>query len=54
MLFCLASGTLSQNAGVTERTVLKHGHQGTVEREARTNLLLTWQGRDALPALLVQ
>jgi hypothetical protein len=52
LLFCLASDTPWQRAGVTERTVLNMVIKGLVEREVGARLSLTRQGRDALAALL--
>lgn len=52
LLFCLASDTAWQPAGVTEKTVLNMVIKGLVEREAGAHLSLTRQGRDALAALL--
>ena len=53
LLFCLASATSWQKAGVTERTVLNMVIRGMVERELGAYLSLTRQGREALAALLV-
>jgi hypothetical protein len=52
LLFCLASGTPWQKAGVAERTVSNMVTRGMVDRQPDTHLLLTRQGREALVALL--
>jgi hypothetical protein len=52
LLFCLASGTPWQQAGVTERAVLNMALKGMINREAGVHLSLTRQGRDALDALI--
>ena len=52
LLFCLASDTPWQRAGVTEKTVLNMVIKGMVQRGAGAHLSVTRQGRDALAALL--
>jgi hypothetical protein len=52
LLFCLASATPWQKAGVTERTVLNMVIRGIVEREPGAQLSLTRQGREAFVALI--
>ena len=52
LLFCLATSTPWQKAGVTERTVLNMVIKGMVDRQPGAHLLVTRQGREALAALL--
>jgi hypothetical protein len=54
LLFCLASGTPRQKAGVTEQTAVAMVIKGMVERKAGAHLSFTRQGRDALAGLLDQ
>jgi hypothetical protein len=52
LLFCVASGTDWQRAGVTGETVTLVVVKGLVDRDAAGALALTEQGRAALDALL--
>jgi hypothetical protein len=52
LLFCLASDTPWQQAGVTEKTALNMLIKGLIDRGAGARLSLTRQGRDALAALI--
>jgi hypothetical protein len=52
LLFCLASGTDWQKAGVTSATVTAMVVRDLVDRDAVGELALTTQGRYTLTALL--
>jgi len=52
LLFCLASGTAWQKAGVTEKTALAMVIKGMVDRDTSGHLSLTKKGRDTLLALI--
>jgi hypothetical protein len=52
LLFCVASGTDWEHAGVTGATVTAMVVRGVIERDAGGRLRLTPQGRAALDALL--
>ncbi len=52
LLFCLASGTSWQKAGVTERTISVMVVKGMIDRDALGHPSITKQGRAALDALL--
>ena len=52
LLFCVASGTDWQRAGVTGETVTAMIVKGLVERDAGGHLALTERGRATLRALL--
>ena len=52
LLFCLASGTAWQKAGVTEKTAMAMVVKGMVDRDAVGHLSLTKKGRDTLLALI--
>jgi hypothetical protein len=52
LLFCIASGTDWQKAGVTGETVTVMVVKGLIERDAAGSLSLTGEGRAALGALL--
>jgi hypothetical protein len=55
LLFCLASGTDWQRAGVTHETAQKMMLQGLIEREGSAgSFALNDQGRAVLAALLVK
>ena len=46
LLFCLASGTSWQKAGVTERTISVMVVKGMIDRDALGHPSITKQGRD--------
>jgi hypothetical protein len=52
LLFCVASGTDWQRAGITGETVTLLVVKGLVDRDALARLTLTEKGRAALTALL--
>jgi hypothetical protein len=52
LLFCIASGTDWQKAGVTGETVTVMVVKGLVERDAAGRLSLAGEGRAALQALV--
>jgi hypothetical protein len=52
LLFCLASGTDWQKAGVTHATAQQMMIRGLVERQSAGSYVLTDQGRAVLAALL--
>lgn len=52
LLFCLASGTEWQKAGVTLKTVTAMVVKGMVDRDVVGHLTITKQGRETLAALL--
>jgi hypothetical protein len=53
LLFCLASATDWQRAGVTHATTQQMMIRGLIEREAAGSFSLTDQGRAALEALMI-
>ena len=52
LLFCVASSTSWQSAGVTAETLTKMGEKGLIQRDTVGRLSLTAKGRAALRALL--
>jgi hypothetical protein len=52
LLFCLASNTDWQKAGITHATAQHMMVRGLIERQAATGYLLTEQGRAVLAAVL--
>jgi hypothetical protein len=52
LLFCVASSTSWQKAGVTGETLTTIGEKGLIQRDAAGRLSLTAKGRAALRALL--
>jgi hypothetical protein len=54
MLFCLASGTDWQRAGVPGATALQMMIRGLIERRAAGSFVLSDQGRAVLEALLMR
>jgi hypothetical protein len=52
LLFCLASGTDWQAAGITHATAQHMMVRGLIERQAATRYVLTEQGRAVLAAFL--
>jgi len=50
LLFCVASGTEWESAGVTGATVTVLVVRGLIERDAEGRLVLTKQGRGVLDA----
>jgi hypothetical protein len=52
LLFCLASNTDWQKAGITHATARHLMVRGLIERQAATGYLLTEQGRAVLAAVL--
>ena len=54
LLFCIASKTEWERAGITGATVTAMVIKGLIERDAAGKLTLTKQGRAALAALLME
>jgi hypothetical protein len=54
LLFCVASGTEWERAGITGSTVTAMIVRSLIERDAGNRLALTRQGRAALDALLAR
>ena len=52
LLFCIASGTSWQTAGVTGETLTTMGAKGLIQRDTVGRLSLSAKGRAALRALL--
>jgi len=52
LLFCVASGTDWEHAGITGATVTAMVVRGLIERDAGNRLALTTEGRAALDELL--
>jgi hypothetical protein len=54
LLFCVASGTEWERAGIAGATVTTMVVRGLIERDTSNRLTLTDQGRAALDALLAR